>query len=68
MLQSASKGRLTVHHADIMKFHIPDAFPRADVVRWESNGTITLRFLSFFLHVPFQNVIVKGKTRTQNYS
>ena len=66
MLQSASKGRLNVHHADIMKFHIPDAFPRADVVRWESNGTVTLRFLSFFLHVPFQNVIVKGKTRMQN--
>ena len=53
MLQSASKGRLTVHHADIMKFHIPDAFPRADIVRWESNGTATLRLLSFFLHVPF---------------
>lgn len=56
MLQSASKGRLTVHHADIMKFHIPDAFPRADVVRWQSNGTVTLWLyvlLSFFLDVPF---------------
>ena len=39
MLQSASKGRLSIHRADIMKFYIPDAFPKADVVRWDSNGT-----------------------------
>ena len=38
MLQSASKGRLSVHRADIMTFYIPDAFHKADVVRWESNG------------------------------
>lgn len=50
MLQSASKGRLTVHHADIMKFHIPDAFPRADVVRWESNDTPGVRMVG---NLPF---------------
>ena len=39
MLQSACKGRLTIHRADVMTFYIPEAFPDADVVRWESNGT-----------------------------
>ena len=39
MLESASRGRLSIHHADIMKFYIPDAFPEADMEKWESNGT-----------------------------
>ena len=40
MLQSACKGRLSIHRADIMTFYIPEAFPNASsVVRWESNGT-----------------------------
>lgn len=50
MLQSASKGRLAVHHADIMAFHIPDAFPRADVVRWESNDIPGVRMVG---NLPF---------------
>ena len=39
MLQSACKGRLSIHQADIMTFYIPEAFPNGSVVRWESNGT-----------------------------
>lgn len=38
MLQSACKGRLSIHRADIMTFYIPEAFPDASVVGWESNG------------------------------
>ena len=38
MLQSASKGRLSVHHANIMTFYIPNAFPKAEVVSWDSDG------------------------------
>lgn len=43
MLESASKGRLSIHHADIMKFYIPDAFPKANAVKWESDGMLILR-------------------------
>lgn len=45
MLESASRGRLSIHHADIMKFYIPDAFPKADMVKWESNGTNVFGFM-----------------------
>ena len=45
MLESASRGRLSIHHADIMKFYIPDAFPKADMVKWESNGTLTFCYI-----------------------
>ena len=45
MLESASRGRLSIHHADIMKFYIPDAFPKADRVKWESTGTFTFCYM-----------------------
>jgi len=50
MLQSASKGRLSVHRADIMTFYIPDAFHKADVVRWESNDLPGVRMVG---NLPF---------------
>ncbi|XP_068698057.1 mitochondrial dimethyladenosine transferase 1-like [Montipora foliosa] len=50
MLQSACKGRLTIHRADVMTFYIPEAFPDADVVRWESNDLPGVRMVG---NLPF---------------
>lgn len=50
MLESASRGRLSIHHADIMKFYIPDAFPKADMVKWESNDIPGVRMVG---NLPF---------------
>ncbi|XP_015775353.1 PREDICTED: mitochondrial dimethyladenosine transferase 1-like [Acropora digitifera] len=50
MLQSACKGRLSIHRADIMTFYIPEAFPNASVVRWESNDLPGVRMVG---NLPF---------------
>lgn len=54
MLQSASKGRLSIHRADILTFHIPDAFPKVDAVRWENDkpGVRMVGNLPFNVSIP----------------
>ncbi|XP_044177992.1 dimethyladenosine transferase 1, mitochondrial-like isoform X2 [Acropora millepora] len=50
MLQSACKGRLSIHRADIMTFYVPEALPNASVVRWESNDLPGVRMVG---NLPF---------------
>jgi len=50
MLQSACKGRLIIHRADIMTFYIPEALPNASVVRWESKDLPGVRMVG---NLPF---------------
>lgn len=54
MLESASRGRLSIHHADIMKFYIPDALPKADTVHWNSDvpGVRMVGNLPFNVSIP----------------
>ena len=48
ILEDTAKGRMTVHHANIMKFNIPSAFPKAHTVKWDSLGKFSL-ISKFFL-------------------
>lgn len=54
MLESASRGRLSIHHADIMKFYIPDALPKADAVHWHTEvpGVRMVGNLPFNVSIP----------------
>ncbi|EDO32435.1 predicted protein [Nematostella vectensis] len=50
LLEDAAKGRMTLHHADIMKFNIPSAFPRASPTGWESGDIPGVRMVG---NLPF---------------
>lgn len=54
MLESASRGRLSIHHADIMNFYIPDALPKAVAVHWHTDvpGVRMVGNLPFNVSIP----------------
>ena len=59
MLESASRGRLSIHHADIMKFYIPDALPKADAVHWHTGSLLRVEIHAYCQNtLGFLNIII----------
>ncbi|XP_031557763.1 dimethyladenosine transferase 1, mitochondrial-like isoform X2 [Actinia tenebrosa] len=55
LLEDAAKGRMTVYHADIMKFDIPSAFPDTEPSPWEPGVVPGVRMvgnLPFSVSIP----------------